>query len=199
MMRVVLKCSTVKKNRRACVMISIFVTSLARVIMFKHLDALGPDGEVFKLSCDSLFFSYPKAKRPPLVLSESFGDFKKCYQGNVHGLVQLGVSSYSLIHEENGTWKQESRVCGLQVNNLLAGEVTFARLLQLLDETIVDQLQGTDCTEELSVENVRTFHRDLKVASVRRRQTISASKVFNRRLIDYSTETLRTLPFGWRD
>lgn len=198
MLRLVLKSNAqMKKNRRACVMVSIYVTSLARIDMLRHLETVeASGGTMFRLSCDSLYFKMKKNVELPFVLSEAFGHFKKTHT-DVQAFLQLGSATSSTIYREDGELKTDTRVSGLQHNNLLGQEVTFAKLSSLLDQAIVEELFNVRA-EDVQVEGIRTLHKDLAVTSVRRKQTVSGKKIFERRQVDYLSDNLMTYPFGYR-
>lgn len=198
MLRLTLKSDApLKTNRRACVMISIFVTSLARIEMMKHLETVeASGGTLFRLSCDSLYFKMKRDIPPPFVLSEAFGHFKKTHE-KIQAFVQLGPASSSTIYLENGELTADSRVSGLQLKNILGQELTFAKLSNLLDQTIVEELFNVK-GKEIQVEGIRTLHKNLTVTSVRGKRTVSGRKILERRQIDYLSKELCTYPFGYR-
>lgn len=198
MLRLVLKNNDeIKANRRACVMHSIFITSLARVVMFQHMDTVVESGgTMFRLNSDSLYFLWQKDRPLPFSLSEVFGDFKRTYD-DVRGFVQLGASSTSTIYQEDGELKTDSRVCGLQLNNLLGQQLTFSKMSGLIDQALADELFGTK-SEDFQVDSIRTMHKNLKVTSIRGKQTLSGRKIFDRRQVDCLSENLLTYPFGYK-
>lgn len=178
-------------------MVGIFVTSHARIVMLRHMSQIEAcGGTVFRISCDSLYFSIKRSTTLPFCLSEAFGDFKKTYQ-DVRGFVQVGVSSTSTIYEEDGELKTDTRVCGLQLKNVLGEKLTFDKLSGILDQAIVDEFFNVKC-ENFKVDSLRTLHKNLTVAKMRGKHTVSAKKLFERRQIDFLDPQLRTYPFGYR-
>lgn len=198
MLRLVLKSNAeIKTNRRANVMVAIFVNSLARVEMMRHMDTIeASGGTLFRISCDSLYFSWKMDKSLPFTISEAFGDFKKTHE-DVCAFLQVGAASTSTIYREDGELKEDTRVSGLQLNNILGRGVTFSKLSSLLDQAVIEELFNVK-SEDFKVDGIRTLHRNLTVSSVRRKQTLSGKKIFERRQVDYTSEYLRTYPFGYR-
>lgn len=196
-LRVTLSKKNIGQSRSSNVSIACAVTSIARVIMHRHVQTLQEmKATIFRVACDSIIFVTEESQVLPFILSEAFGCFKKVYP-TVEGVAQAGVQLVSVLYRtETGELKEKIVASGATMSESNSSVLSHASFDKMADHLVKSRIVDFSC---FKVTAVRTTKKRLKVGTVVRQQNIFSRKLFARRQILDKTENYMTLPYGWRE
>lgn len=192
-LRVTLAKKHIGNSRTSNVSISCAVTSIARVIVHRHLQTLlQMKATIFRVSCDSITFVTDESQVLPFTLSEAFGCFKKVYP-SVEGVAQVGVQLVSILYRSDTGELKEKIVASGATMSEQNSSVLSHRSFEAMADTLVQ-------TRVVDFSNFKVIAKKrIKMGTVTRRQGIFSRKLFIRRQIIKKTPYYLTLPYGWRE
>jgi hypothetical protein len=185
-----------KISRKACAPIGAFITSVARIEMFRHiLEITSQRGSVHKICCDALFFSLPpQVACDPLQYSESFGFFKKIYPGELLALAQVGVSNYSVLYQHDGKTVSEAKCSGLKMSHFTTKELNYDVYYRAVNALVHDKLFDSRRYQQV---RKKTDTKTVSTGYVRRPRKIFSRNVLSRRPIIKQQDNFVTRPYGY--
>lgn len=126
-------------SRTSNVVVSAFITSIARSFVHKKIMELYKLGAIIlRVSTDCIYFVMPDGQHHPYETSEAFGHFKEQLQ-DVEAVIQLGPRTMSVLHREDGVIKEKFTTCGTAIySDTKLTHDTFSSALDLL---IADELK----------------------------------------------------------
>jgi hypothetical protein len=185
-----------KPSRKSNVVIGALITSIARVVIHKNImkiSAIG--GTIFKVCCDSLYFTLPKATPFPFEMSECFGDWKHIFSGEIVGLIQLGVNSLSVLYESTRGLQCESKASGLSLSIFLTGRFLNHKLFsEMCDQLLLSNISNK--LQSFTLHNVRTIKDSRKntIRQVCRKQKVFCANILRRRRLELNYDSK---PYGF--
>jgi hypothetical protein len=186
-----------KISRKSCATIGGFVTSVARIVMYKHMRSIAScGGETLKIGCDSLYYTLDEKTEDPLQFSESFGFFKNIYPGKVTSLTQLGVNNYSVMYQQEELTVSQAKCSGLVMSSFTTNELTHdvysQAVYQLVNDKLFD-LKSRKCQQVRKKIDAKT----VSVGYVRRPRSIFSRNILSRRIILKQQDNFVTRPYGY--
>lgn len=184
--------------RKSCATVGAFVTSLARVYVYKQMLLLLQQGaDLLKVNCDSLFFSLPETVPNCLEYSQSFGMWKDIYPGDLLSLCQIGVNNYAVLYKKDAQLISEAKASGLTISHHLTEGLNYCEYLDSVHKMIDEKLFDSKAKVYSQVRK-KTDPKTLTVTLKRKKQSVFSRNVLSRRRIvrdlNYSTR-----PYGWSE
>lgn len=179
--------------KRTSLITAIFVTSQARITLYKYLRLIGAR-RVLYCDTDSVIWVRSRGEEIPYELSSNCGDMsdeigKECPTGYIHKFVSLGPKSYCYEIRDRVSkklLKTSMRMKGISFNGLNKGtSLTFDEMYQLLQgemSNITLQQRKFQVNSKFSTLHEEVFEKNVRLT-------------MNKRIInsDYST-----FPFGFK-
>ena len=190
-------CKNRQVSRKSCATIGAFVTSMARIVIFKEVMALlEKQAQILKISCDAVFFSLPFDCPNFLNYSEAFGFWKPIYPNQLSALSQMGIYNYSVLYEgDNNEMVSEAKCSGLTMTHLVTTELTYSvysdAVHTLIKNKLFDfrQIKYAQIRKKTDLKNVTTGY-------VRKERSIFSRNVLSRRKL--VKDSFETIPYGWK-
>lgn len=188
-------------SRKACAAVGAFVTSVARVVIYKQMQLLlGKGAEILKVACDAIYFTLPAGEPDPLEYSESFGRWKEIYPGKeLRGLCQLGCNNYSISYSsgKDETLTSEAKCSGLTMSSFLTSELDFKVYSEALAQLVKDNKSFNLTAKKYSQIRRKTNIKTISTGYVRKPQVVFSKKILKRRALLVAEAQYVTTPFGY--
>lgn len=180
--------------RKANAPIGAIITSVARVVMYKHMLELAKiGGHTLKIATDALYFTL--SRENPFVYSEAFGRFKPIYPGTLKTLTQLGINNYCVTFTSpDGNTICEVKVSGLRLSHFLTSSLNFDLYTLMAERLFNDKLfnfKSFSCYNKRRKIDSKT----LSNSFVMRKQSIFSRNVLARRVV--IPEDYESKPYGY--
>jgi G:T-mismatch repair DNA endonuclease (very short patch repair protein) len=187
------KLDKILPNRETNVAIGGQLVAYARQLMYETILQVDRTGKLFYVDCDSCFFSMPKNQSIPLLISDSFGQFKQVYDGNITSFFCLGPKNYCISYEtENNKIKTVTKMKGFSLSSFyVKNEMNSATFDYFITKSLSEEIEKKDIAQ------IKFNKRDKTKNSVPKLQLLKCSNnLTSRRIVMKKCKYLTTFPYG---
>ena len=185
-------------NRKQNVYIGSQITAFARQTIYEHVEKISKltQFKIFRVECDSIYFSGPTNENCPLQISHAIGDFKVEYSKNILNYYAFGPKHFCINYvDESNSIQNICKFSGLslrnELNQTLINHETFEKFLN-------EFIQQKHQLQELHHNVVKADFKNLTVFTNWQKFSLQ-NKVSKRRLVDRDDSFLTTYPFGFSE
>jgi len=180
-------------NRETNIALGGQLVSFARQLMYETIVEVDRIGKVFYVDTDSCFFSLPKTASIPLLISDSFGQFKHVYDGKIKSFFCLGPKNYCISFESsNNKIKTITKIKGISLSSYyLKNEMNEVIFDYFITKNLSDEIEKKELAQ------LKFTKRDKSKNSIPKLQLLKCSNnVTSRRIIIKKCKYLTTFPYG---
>ena len=180
-------------NRETNVAIGGQLVAYARQLMYETIIEVDKQGKIFYVDCDSCFFSLPKSKSVPLLVSHSIGHFKSVYDGNILSFFCLGPKNYCISYETtDNKIKTVTKIKGISLSSFyMKNEINGAMFEYFLSKNLSEEVEKKELAQ------LKYNKRDKSKHSIPKLQLVKYSnRLTNQRIIMKKCKYFTTFPYG---